>query len=430
MPQAVRALSFLIFLTVAAATLSFALRLLKTRGREQRVVLALGALALLWLIHSAQLRAAVSVRMYALGVLLSGATSFLMWQAMRRAPRALFWWIAYGVASTAFALTHYFAFFTLFCQAAFFLVFLLLRWRTGAGQEILRPFAGWLLSVAVSVVLFLPWLPTFFFQLEDVRAGFWTPEVTQLHFLQTFWSWATGLAWSRGLLHWLLLLGWLGAVAWLARHADALGWFCLAQAIGPWVLCLAISLSSGRPLLILRYMVFAHYAFLLFLVVTLPRLRPTVLTFASVGLVTCLSLAGTVRFVQGLSWETPAVLDVVDQIKARLEPGDVCWVDGPPEVNRLLYYAKQAEVTLDVRFLYVPVFERGHIVHLASMQASDIFRDSFPAHAKRIWRCSASAQIPRSHLEIWRTTYGASFTRPHGAPYSVALWEKAAEDPK
>jgi hypothetical protein len=101
-------------------------------------------------------------------------------------------------------------------------------------------------------------------------------------------------------------------------------------------------------------------------------------------------------------------------------------IDDYREINRFRYYTKQAGLPwLDVKARVNP-FQKGHVVHLASLDGNEVYwsEDELWPHAPpRVWRVSFSSDwphtpVPGRKLTLLRTFKGA------GMSFTVALYER------
>ncbi len=170
-----------------------------TSARALSTLLSLGTLPLVWLsarrlggpsaaraallltaVSPFAVRYATETRMYALVQLLSAALLLAVLRALDRpAPARL---LPVAALSGVLALTHYWALFLLAASAAV-LLGLLRAGRPGAGRT--------LGALAAGAVLFLPWLPTFLFQVRHTG----TPWAPAPHLVDT---WYTVVGWAGG----------------------------------------------------------------------------------------------------------------------------------------------------------------------------------------------------------------------------------------
>ncbi|MDP9497663.1 MAG: glycosyltransferase family 39 protein [Actinomycetota bacterium] len=294
-----------------------------------------GASALLVLaVNPFAVRYATEARMYALVQLLVTAGLLAVLRALDRPSLARL--APVGLLSGLLALTHYWALFLLACAAG---VLLALARRSPDR----RPAALRTLAALVSGgVLFLPWLPTFLFQVQRTGTP-WapTPGFVDAYYTVTGWSGGGG---GLGVVLTLLLLG-LGGLALVGRRAH--GGIVLRRPVDPVALAL-LAVSAGTLVLGLlagmllsagyaaRYSSVALVPGLLLAALGLralpPRPRAVVLALAAVT-----GLAGALP--QPLSTKRTQAVVTAATLAVRLQPGDTvvyCPDQLGPAVSRLL----------------------------------------------------------------------------------------------
>jgi mannosyltransferase len=390
-PVALRSLS--VFFALASILVLFAL------CREAGVC-ASGAFfaALLFALHLAPVdEPSRNARMYSQGVFLAGLTSWLLLRALRSNRALDGWWLGYGLAVAAFCYTHYYAFFTVAAQTLFVGGDLALHAFKRSVVSVRASLLGFLLAGGLALLLFIPWLPVWWKQTMDVKQGFWIQPVTYDHAKRVFFTWSSGLAYGDAvdLYCWSLLL--LGGILWVATRGDRAGLFFLLQASLPWLLSLAISSFSDRPIFHERYLAFAQFFLFPFWGIVWDRLPGWL---PRLGL-SCFLVAVTLN---GL-WATraqwperpPALAEAATFLRLQYRDGDVVLSASPGELNRLRYYAAQVGLaTIQVRCQLSPFQPAGHIVHLGSLQAEDIQwlgLSSEPRVSGRIWM-TGNASVP------------------------------------
>ncbi len=117
---------------------------------------------------------AVQVRMYSLALLfvtLCGIGAYLSYTRGKIAD-----WILFAVSGALAAYTHYFAFVPVIIITGIFLLVLLFCNR--------KALKGWCLSAVAMILMYLPWMKSFYIQITRVRESYWIPEITP----QTIWS--------------------------------------------------------------------------------------------------------------------------------------------------------------------------------------------------------------------------------------------------
>jgi hypothetical protein len=218
-----------------------------------------------------QVRYAWEVRMYAQGAALAALSHLALFRALRGGARPT-WWLVWSLASTAFAYTHYFAFFSLAAQGLFVAAYLL--WpRAGVGRDRrsdrTRTLVAALVAGLLIVLLYIPWIPSFLRQRAQVQDSFWTWPVDRWTVPATVYQMLVGGpatdTFDRGLEHESMAV-WAGlvvvGVVMLFLIGSASERFLVVSFALPFGLVVALSLLGGRSIYTNRYFSFAHLALL------------------------------------------------------------------------------------------------------------------------------------------------------------------------
>ncbi|GEM_PF-2016807 len=397
--------------------------------------------ALLVAISSGQVDASRNARMYGLGVLLAGASAWLLLRACRADEGRWSWWAAYGTAAALFCYTHNYAFFTLFGQGLFVagLVGISRQPEDGfsnpSGQDGLenpssgaarssrsRILLGFGYAALLALILYLPWVPVLLEQMRQVKLNYWMQQVNVRILDETLFRFGTGMPYEGewASLTWLTLLG--GAMALAVWRAPRAALFFLVQAFAPLVLSVALSLASGRSIFHDHLFVFAQLSLIGFwgVVWTVLPGWPERLAFgvavagaASVGLATNLSY---------LPGDRPAIAEAAAFLERTAQPGDEIWTGSPWELNHLRYYLAQAGAeNLKVR-CRCSFPGQGHMVHIASVSAEEVIWAEAEARQpppNRLWMTgNAFATTPAMRVVLQRE-FGGEGNRK----YTLSLYE-------
>lgn len=154
----------------------------------QREGLALLA-ALLLALNPFQIQYALEARMYTLGTFLSLVSCYLLLNALE--TNKYKYWIWYAVAVAASLYTHYFLFFSVAAQALYAIYHFTKATpmlRSGQKKLSYELLGSWLLTV----ILYLPWLPTFLKHNQQVQNNFWIPPMDRWSIPNTLWKMLVG----------------------------------------------------------------------------------------------------------------------------------------------------------------------------------------------------------------------------------------------
>ncbi|MCI0638700.1 MAG: glycosyltransferase family 39 protein [Gemmataceae bacterium] len=380
--------------------------------------------ALLVGLHATTVEHALTARMYALGTLFAALTALLLWRAVYADKRHLLAWSLYGLATAAFAYTHYFAFFTLFAQGLFLAVYLAVRWRREGFAAVERSIFGVCVAAGVAILLYAPWIPILRYQMTDVHASFWIPDVTWHEARRVFSSWATGLDLAPDWEGDAFLLVWLACAGYLVFYAGWTGWFFLVQAAVPWVMCIAYSELTGRSIFLERCLAFANFALLCFIGISWARVPNYMIRVGLAAFFGATTVFGLLNKVSTWCFETPAIAQAAKHLKENYREGDVIWAEGAADVNRMRFYLAQEGLReVNLRCHYTPQFGRGHVVHVASLTSDDVFWGSHP-EGKRIWKCGPRSELGGHLVPGMSETWRRSYEGPKATHYGLILFER------
>ena len=410
-PSALRGLSAL--LGVLAVAMAYALCLEASRLDDHAGSLARalrGALlaAALMAIQAAPVALGRSARMYALAVLLAGVSSWLLLRALRSRATEWRWWLAYAIAVAAFCATHYYALFTVAAQA----IYVMVLSRPRAESDGRGPRWRFVAALAFAAALFSPWLPVLARQAEQVRQTYWIPAPSVSSLGRSLVQWAAGAELPAGTpLPWLLALAAILGWAWWrggpgARHL-------LLLALLPWVFGLAVSLLSGRPIVLERYMAFGHFFLICAWGVLWARL-PTTAVRALLAVALLVTSAAGLFVTWGARYpdRPTAFWYTARYLKRQAGPGDLVITRSPRALNKLRYYAEQVDArSLDVRYAASGAAYDDHFSHLPSLEDREVLStDPFLERTPRtIWRLEDTRTAPEPAPPGWRITHARMF---------------------
>jgi hypothetical protein len=392
------------------------------RGVKGGVTLAI----LLAALHTLQVEAGATARMYSLGILLAVLTAWLLLRALRAASAQSPWWLAYGLTTAAFCYVHYFAFFTILAQILFVLGYLLERGSATSWRQVFASAAGLLYAGAIALLLYTPWLPAFAAQARDVREGWWISAITADGVERVVFSWLTGMPYAGKLASrlWLGLLA--GFIVWTLWRGGWPAWFFFLQAVVPWACLILLSLCGGQSLLRERYLVFAQVGMFGLWGVAWRILHGWSERLLLAGVLSSTCVYGLVNHLCNRSTDPPALADAVKWLRGHYHEGDLFVMEDYREINRFRYYTVQAGLPwLDVRSHVAP-FQKGHVVHVASLESHEVYwaeDELWPAAPRRIWRVSNSRLWSHTRVPNRKPTLTRTFTGSRGAALTLVLHE-------
>jgi mannosyltransferase len=354
----------------------------QTARRHRLALFAAAAVAL----SVFQIRWSWEVRMYTLGTALAAFCSWALFRALHAPASALRPWLLFGLLDLLFLYTHYYALFSIAAQLLFLAGLLLIEAR-GNPRSVFRDPRLWhgLVAGCLLVIGWLPWLPTFLAQREQVRTAFWSRPVRS-------WDVADAcgrmllcpengrIAISDGLVASGVCVLIVLTVLWRGRAG---AWYIFVATITPLALSVLLSLA-GTQVFHCRYLVFANLFLLAALGVVIGRIPFAVERTLLAGGIVAICLGSYGDF-----WWT---LNVADKPGARAA---AAWVDSqrragePVVVSSPLFFLSLLYHTADRRDWYV--FDHGHgLVHYegaAVITAEEIVTATqlHSLQAQRIW---------------------------------------------
>ncbi len=325
-----------------------------------------------------QIQFAWEARMYTLGTAFSLISSYFLIKALRSSfiPRKalfkkIFLWLLYSLFATGSIYTHYYAFFTIAAHIIFIIGYLLVITKARLGEILQsRLFYFSLFSFFISVVIFLPWLPTFLAQSSQVQESYWIPDIGGWSIPDTFYRmfWPTSLIPSHeGIFSiiislipitltaiiWLLLI--LGVpyasdnkknyqlTTSLERKIIPLDacWLTALAGIIPFVLSIGLSFL-GTSLYQDRFLVFSHLYVLIALAVLIIGIKNTVLRSLLVIAIVIFFIFSSFNYWQELSIvNKPGAKAAVTFIHKNNQKEEPVIASSPFIYFSVLYYAQE-----------------------------------------------------------------------------------------
>jgi mannosyltransferase len=238
----------------------------KTAAGGREIGLVVAALVAL---NVFQIRWAWEARMYTMGTALVALSSWTLFRALHASEQTIRPWLVYAFLTLLFAYTHYYALFSIAAQAVFMTGYLLVAGVRRGGVAVLQNRMFWNAALAGLIVTagWLPWLPYFLRQRDQVRAAFWGQSPTWVDIpklcVQMFVDPQDADLSSPNLLACaslcgmgLLAIRW-GAQAGRGRLFSAGTWYVLTAAVFPVITGVLASFLVTRVIDV-RYFLFAH----------------------------------------------------------------------------------------------------------------------------------------------------------------------------
>jgi len=209
-----------------------------------------------------QIQYNMEARMYTLGSFFVVASSLLLLKGLKTKGRvSLLWWLGYAATAAAGIYTHYYVGFVLLSQGIFALYWIWQRegfkialWMRNTNFRLL------LFSSAFVLLSYLPWLPTFLRQVNQVQNAFWIPPMTIWSIPTTLFKMLTGFGIDPERFSLPLLAGGtlalvLGALFLLIiRYSQKSRWLLISALVIPFLASVLLSLRTS--IYLDRYFIF------------------------------------------------------------------------------------------------------------------------------------------------------------------------------
>ena len=238
---AMRALSAVL----GAAAIVFAFLWLKYKYGASVAILG----SLMMAISPVFVRYGQEMRMYTMVIFLVFAATYFLQLAVDNGARK--WWVIYAILIAAGMYTHYFAAFAWIAHVVYlFKIY---------GKKFFQKKI--ILTYAASIVMYLPWIPSFIAQTSTVQSGFWISKANAASFMD-YWTEALLYDKAANVQNWLLVLLIIVAIAIITlaiRYRKYLSMlFCLTMV--PLAVLLLLSMPPLESMFISRYIVYAMVA--------------------------------------------------------------------------------------------------------------------------------------------------------------------------
>ena len=245
---------------------------------------------LLLAVNPFHIQYSLEARMYTLGTFLVGVSSWVIIRAIQ--TNKWRWWLLFALLTTASALTHYFLLFSIAAQGLFIFIW----WFKTFGRDIFyrrlssaRHMWRWLGAYILSVILYLPWLPTFWKQFNQVQESYWIPKMDIWSIPMTLWKILIG-GWQGSSELWLVaasIIVLILLVLYVSKYRGLLSWYIVFLGVVPFILAVLISLKTA--LFLDRYFIFASVFLVAIIALALLSLKSRI-AYVLIGLTVIASL--------------------------------------------------------------------------------------------------------------------------------------------
>jgi hypothetical protein len=200
-----------------------------------------------------------------------------------------------------------------------------------------------------------------------------------------------------------------------------------------WLLGLVVSVITGRPIVLERYMVFAQVFLLCAWAVTATRTSPRVLRAAAAVAIVLVLAFGLVVTLRRVPADPPALAIAARALRRQAEAGDLVVVESPRVLNKLRYYARQQgadnvriRAALPERIPLSP-----HVSHVVSLAQDDaVAADAvFAAGADTVWIGRESTSPPAPAPAGWTVTFARVFEGGEDTRFVLARYQRTDAAP-
>jgi len=355
-----------------------------------------------------QIRYSWEMRMYALTAALAVFSSWALVRALQ-APDNRKRWLLYACLALLLAYSHYYGLFTLASQGVFTALFL---WR-GAGWQLtvlLRRRQFWyaVLTAALVLLAWLPWLAVFLRQRAQVKAAFWSQPVTMWDIGELCYQMFLQPEYlprrPRQELLWALLVSVVGVYL-LARKAGPRDWLLLCLGLGP-LACSLLASAWDVPAFTLRYFLPAQAFLIVALAALVWRVRYTGERVSAAILVAAFFVAVDFDLYQTMDLDNkPGSRGAAAFLAQERRPGEPVIASLPFFFFSLLHYAPDRSAY----YVYAEA-PMAHYFGTAAMTAVDVI------DADRL----KAMRSPR----VWVVDLAGGFLGHHAVPVPAGWTEK------
>lgn len=362
-----------------------------------------GLVAALFLAVSGfQIQFAWEARMYTLGTFFVLLSSWFLLRGLRStgSPAQQAWtWLGYSLIASAMIYTHYYGLFTLVSQLVFFLGYII--WTTrGRLGEIADSRQFWLGLVALFmiIVLYVPWLPTFLVQNQQVQDSYWIPKIGGWSIPDTFYRMlapTSGIPTHEGF-GWIMFaivpmvgifITWI-VLAWSNREASTRDASLLAVcgASVPFILSIVVSFT-GSSLYQDRFFVFAQLFIIIIIAVLVARITsPLLRTVAIVAVALGLLGSFAAYWIEIDILANPGAQAATSLVYELREDTEPVLVSSPFIYFSILHYAEESFAGVTLPKLYSPTGELAHFAGGPILTGEDVVGDEiFSTDSKALW---------------------------------------------
>ena len=371
-------------------------------GNKKLALLASLVLA----INPFQIQYALEARMYTLGTFFVLWSSYILLKALDSEGRkSLKYWAGYGLIVAAGLYTHYYILFSVAAQVLYLILYFLKSRRINVLPKAV-------MAYGLSLILYLPWIPTLLQQVKRVEQSYWIPAMDRWSVPGTVWKMMFG---GQGIGRMYLVAASavsLFLIIYFIRKVRSFAkWYVLFGLLVP--ISAAIALSLRTNLYLDRYFVFSSLFFSILVIITFTKISNRALRWFLI-----LALIAGSLFAFFKNWSDlgiknkPGMAAASAYVNRNAKPGDKIYV-GSSFIFFTFKYYNDTQIT-PLLISTEPIESIPHFSGTAILTNDDLILDISRAQKNSlVWL-------------LWTTGFGGS--KPQVPPNWKQLDEQSYED--
>ena len=289
-----------------------------------------------------QIQYSQEMRMYSLGAFLIIFATYSLVKILNgsRLKQRFLWSLALFFTSSAALYAHYYLFFSLAALVIFWLTIGVIKvWQTGFRKNknlIFWPITSWLLAL----IVFLPWLKTFLFQLRQVQVSYWIPKTHWSSVPNTFLKLSLGSEANIQQNYFYILL--LAVVIiliilGLVKTRENYKWLVFSMLIIP--MASSLGLSFKTAIYLDRYFIFVQVFYYVLIFLGIMAVKSKIWQYCLLSSFLVLSLYGLWHYRQNLQLaDKPGMTAASQYLNNNFQTGDKLFVGSSFVFFNFQYY--------------------------------------------------------------------------------------------
>ncbi len=330
--------------------------------------------ALFIAVNPFQVQYVTEARMYTMGAFFAIAAGFSLMAALRtqtayfatktnlvlkaKLKKKLLWYYAAFIITGAIIIyTHYYLLFTAAALGLYALIYCAIHFRLQ-----IKKWGMVILSGILIAALYVPWLKTFLFQLNQVGSGYWIPPMNRWSIPDTLWQLLLRLPYHQ---NWVLavitLLILVIVIRVLWKQVETEKWLTLGGLIAPFggailFFALAQLQHNNNSVYLVRYFIFSSAFFSMFIALWLSKFRIRQVANMLAIVLVAVNLFSVWKYWSDLQVQTKPGMNAASKyLNANVEPQHKIYVGSSFEFFNYKYYNHTGVKPL--------LFTDGHLTH-------------------------------------------------------------------